>query len=194
MLGWKEYRSSHAPFRSAPGSRDPVSWGGMPCANLPAGDFQVPPPSSGRPMLRPRAARTSGESSRLLAQDSSEDDFSLTEIARQGPGNERLFGVSTRLRTYSLKEADADWLTPLQVDKIPPEIRERVEDKGLYRFSTHKEERRRNRQKLHSVNNKGGRPIATIRAKIAASAKKTPHMTRRAVCLGAPTRASDPAA
>ena len=52
----------------------------------------------------------------------------------------------------------------LQVDKIPPNIRDRVEDKGLYVCSAHMEEWRRGKQRLQSLGNRGGRPIATIRA------------------------------
>ena len=56
-------------------------------------------------------------------------------------------------------------MTPLQVDKLHPELRGRVEDKDLYLFSAHKEEWRWGKQKPQPLNNKGGHPIATIRAK-----------------------------
>ena len=56
----------------------------------------------------------------------------LSEIMRQGEGDEALRGVLTRLRTYSLTEEDADWLMSLQVDKIRTELREWVADKGIY--------------------------------------------------------------
>ena len=111
-----------------------------------------------------------------------------------GPGDVRLRGVLTRLRAGSLTEESADWLMSLQVDKIPPNLCERVAAKGMYLFSTHKEEWRRNKQKPQSLNNQGGRQIATIRAKISVPMQKTPKMTRRADCLGAPTCAADPAA
>ena len=55
-------------------------------------------------------------------------------------------------------------MTPLQVDKLHPELRGRVEDKDLYLFSAHKEEWRWGKQKPQSLNNKGGHPIATIEA------------------------------
>ena len=43
MRGWKEYRSQLAPFRGAPGGRDPRSWCGRPCVDLLGGDFHLPP-------------------------------------------------------------------------------------------------------------------------------------------------------
>ena len=82
-----------------------------------------------------RAPRGPSANRGLLAHDSFGDAVSLTEIARQGPGDECLRGVLTRLRTYSLKEEDADWAMSLQVDKIRPDLREWVADNGLYLFS-----------------------------------------------------------
>ena len=85
----------------------------------------------------------------------------------------------------------------LLVDKIPPKLREWVSGKGMYLFSTRKEDWRRGEQKIQSFRNKSGRPITRsprLGRKIAVSAQKTPHMTRRAGCLGAPTCAADPAA
>ena len=53
----------------------------------------------------------------------------------------------------------------LQLDKIRPDLREWVADNGLYLFATHKAGWRWAKQKLQPLNNKGGHPIATIRAK-----------------------------
>ena len=163
MLDWQEYRAQLAPFRGARGEIDSFSWGGRPCVNLLGDDFQLPPVLDAP--CYDRAPRGPAANHGLLAHDSFGDAVILTEIARQGPGDERLRGVLTRLRTYSLTEEDADWMMSLQVDKIHPELRRWVEDKGLYLFSTHKEEWRWNKQKLQSLNNKGDHPIATIRAR-----------------------------
>ena len=161
--------------------------------NLLGGDFHLPPvlddPCYDRAPRGPSANRG------LLANDSFGYDVPLAEIVRQGPGDERLRGVLTCLRPYSLAEEEgADWPMSLQVDKIHSMLRAWVDDKGHYLPPAHKEEWRWGKQKLPPLRHKGGHSIATIRAKIATPTRKTPHMTRRAVCLGTPTFAADPAA
>ena len=86
------------------------------------GNFQLPPVLEAP--CYDRAPRGPAANRGLLARDSFGDDSLLTEIARQGPGDERLRGVLTRLRTYSLTEEDGGWPTSLQIDKIHPEPRE----------------------------------------------------------------------
>ena len=54
-----------------------------------------------------------------LALGAFEYSVLLTEIARQGPGDERMRGVLTIPRAYSLTEEDAGWMTPLKVGKPP---------------------------------------------------------------------------
>ena len=71
-----------------------------------------PPPVLDAPFYD-RAPRGPSANRGLLARDSFGDDVSLAKLDRQGPGDERLRGPLTRLRTYSLAEEDSDWAMSL---------------------------------------------------------------------------------
>ena len=54
---------------------------------------------------------------------------------------------------------------PLQMDKLPMGAQSCVEDNGLYRFGTHREEWAWNRVQLRQLNDQGGRPSDNVVAK-----------------------------
>ena len=170
MLDWQEYRANLAPLSSR--SESPDSWGGWPVVRLLGGYLQLPSvldtPGHDRSWRGPAANHG------LIVHDGFKDAVLLSEIARHGAGDEAPLGVLTRLRTYSLKAGDADWLNSLQMEKLPTGQKDWVEENGLYLIGTHKEEWGWNREKLRKLDDQGC-PIANVLAKNSGlRAKDTP--------------------
>ena len=115
MIGWKQYRDGLAPLPSR--GESSASWGGRPVADLLGDDLQLPPALA--TPCHDRSSRGPAANHGLIVHDRFKDAVALSEIERQGAGDEDLRGVLTRLRAYSLTEGAADWMMALQLGKFP---------------------------------------------------------------------------
>ena len=158
-LGWQEFNAPWAPASTSREGRPKDDWGDRPVVTLLGDDLQLPPVMDVAPYNRTHRCPASNHG--LTAHDAFDDAVVLTELMRQGAGDEHLRGVLTRLRTYESTNADIDWLMSLQVDKQPN--RAWIEEKGLYLFPTHREKNARNMAKLKEIN-AASAPVASVRA------------------------------
>ena len=161
-MGWLEYSSSLAPFAPPPPD-GAAQRGGRPVVILLGDDIQL---SAVLDAARyDKSERGPAANRGLLVHDTFDEAVVLKGTVRQGEGEERQMGVSTRLRTYSLTEGGADWFASLQVGRIRALHMAWVGGKALFLFSARKEEWLRGKEKLKALNDMGGRPAAHIAAR-----------------------------